>query len=169
MMKRAALTLLSLLAFASPAQALKLIVWDGELQTKLGAGESSGSKFSVQLVKDYSGPVKVIFSQSADEKSKGQFNGLLNSYDGILKNGQLTLLVPDAEGDRPLAKSTLQVPINGAAAAPSSSPPQNNLTLNRFLQQFKLSVSVQTTGQINNLLYLQSYFPELKPFETNVN
>lgn len=152
MIKRSALTLLSLLILAAPAQALKVIVWDGELQTKLGAGESSGSKFSVQLVKDYSGPVKVLFSQSAEEKARGTFNGLLNSYDGTLKNGVLTLVVPDPEAKTATQGST-------PATTPAPAPAPNNQTFSKFLQQFKLTVSVQTTSQSNTVFNIMSRLP----------
>lgn len=135
MMKRLLLPLL-LLALASPAQALKLIVWDSEMQTKLGAGESSGNKFSLQLVRDYSGPVKVLFSQSADEKGRNAFSGLQSSYDGLLRNGQLSLLNADDD------KAGSGVVLRAAA-----SPGNGNVALGRFLQQYRLSLSTQTTGR----------------------
>ncbi len=131
MMKRLLLPLL-FFALATPGQALKLIVWDSEMQTKLGAGESSGSKFNLQLVKDYSGPVKVIFSQSADEKSRNTFSSLQSSYDGLLKNGQLSLLTSSDEK---------------AAAAAGPVTGNGSLPLGKFLQQYKLSLTTQTTGQ----------------------
>lgn len=148
MMNRTALILLSLLALAAPAQALKLIVWDSELQTKLGAGESSGNKFSVQLVKDYSGPVKVIFSQSADEKTKGLFPGLQSSYDGTMKNGQLTLLTGTALTSTASTNTALssQAARNAGIMAPAAASPQTSsaaaagLPLIKFLQQYKLNV-----------------------------
>ncbi|EYB67094.1 hypothetical protein DEIPH_ctg052orf0107 [Deinococcus phoenicis] len=85
------LALLTLLTLAAPAQALKLIVWDRELQTKLGYGETSGSRMTVQLVKDYTGPVVALFSREDDEKARGLYPTLQSRYDGTLKAGQLTL------------------------------------------------------------------------------
>ena len=122
-----------LLLLACPAHALKLVVWDNEMQTKLGAGESSGNRFNVQFVRDYSGPVRVIFSQSADERSRGLFPGLQSSYDGLLKNGQLSLFpAPDAR-----ARAA------GATTAPGATQNMqapDSQSLSRFLQQYKLSL-----------------------------
>lgn len=135
-MKRRTLSLILLLALAAPAQGLKLIVWDRELQTKLGYGESSGSKFSVQTVPNYSGPVVVLFSQTDEEKARGAFPGLQSRYDGTLKAGQLILQAPE---QRLSAQS-----VNSAA-------PNTPLTLARFLAAFKLSVSGQPSGQTLSL------------------
>lgn len=133
-----------LLLLACPAQALKLVVWDNELQTKLGAGESSGGRFSVQLVKEYSGPVKVLFSQSADEKTRGLFPGLQSSYDGLLKNGQLTVMTDERA---PTQRSA--APLNSVAA--QSLP--SGLPLNKFLQQYKLNMGgLGAPGDGGNLL-----------------
>lgn len=112
------LTLLTLFALASPAQALKLIVWDRELQTPLGYGETSGNRMVVQLVKDYTGPVVVLFSREDEDKARGLYPALKSRYDGDLKGGQLTLDVP-----------------NGA------------VTLARFLMGLRLTLQTQTTGQ----------------------
>ena len=128
MMKRTLPLLLLLLA--SPVQALKLVVWDNEMQTKVGAGESSGNRFNVQLVKDYSGPVKVLFSQSADEKARGQFPGLQSSYDGLLKNGQLSLLVPE--------KVVPDKNQRGPASLQNAT--EDSQSLSKFLQQYKLNL-----------------------------
>ncbi|MDB5045137.1 MAG: hypothetical protein JWQ08_1187 [Deinococcus sp.] len=144
-MKRRTLPLVFLLALAAPAQGLKLIVWDRELQTKLGYGESSGSKFSVQMVPNYNGPVVVLFSQTDDEKAKGSFPGLQSRYDGSLKAGQLTLQAPE---QRLSAQS-----LNGASA-------NNTLTLARFLSVFKLNVTGQPSGQALSL-------PGLKATDTD--
>lgn len=138
MMKRA--LLLCLLLLACPAQALKLVVWDNEMQTKVGAGESSGNRFNVQFVKDYSGPVKVIFSQSADERAKGLFPGLQSSYDGLLRNGQLTL---DTE---PAAKGRSSAAVQNAPLGGALLP--SNQTLSRFLQQYKLNVVGTPNSQL---------------------
>lgn len=142
MMKRLVLPLL-LLALASPAQALKLIVWDSEMQTKLGAGESSGNRLSVQLVRDYSGPVKVIFSQSNDEKSKNAFAGLQSSYDGLLKNGQLSLLTDAAPSANTMLRMSVPAPDAAAPTAPNPTP------LSKFLQQYKLTLVGQPTGHVS--------------------
>lgn len=135
-MKRRTFPLILLLALAAPAQGLKLIVWDRELQTKLGYGESSGSKFNVQMVGNYSGPVVALFSQTDEEKAKGSFAGLQSRYDGTLKAGQLTLQAPEQR----LSAGSLN------AAAPNTT-----LTLARFLAAFKLSVSGQPSGQTLSL------------------
>lgn len=141
MMKRPLLLLSALLALCPPALGLKLTVRDPELQTSLGYGESSGGKFNVKLVADYEGPVVVLFSQSDDEKSRGLFPGLKNSYDGVLRGGQLFL-----NSDVAASSTKMQAP----AAAPSlrsMSVPATGTSLGRFLQPFKLTVSLQTTGQ----------------------
>lgn len=140
MMKRA--LLLCLLLLACPAQALKLVVWDNEMQTKVGAGESSGNKFNVQFVKDYSGPVKVIFSQSADERAKGLFPGLQSSYDGLLRNGQLSLNTePDAKSRGAVVQNA---PLGGVLS------PNSAQSLGKFLQQYKLSVVGTPNSQSND-------------------
>ena len=121
MMKRIALSLL-VSALLTQAQALQVIVWDRDLQTKLGYGELSGSKLSLQLIADYSGPVVVLFAR--DNKEKNSFSGLLPRYDGSLRSGQLNLDVPDA----------------------ASSTPQS-ITFGKFLGGFKLTLSLQSAGQ----------------------
>ncbi|UQN07614.1 hypothetical protein [Deinococcus sp. QL22] len=135
-MKRRIFPLIFLLALAAPAHGLKLIVWDRELQTKLGYGESSGNKFSVQLVPNYSGPVVVLFSQTDEEKAKASFPGLQSRYDGTLKAGQLILQAPEQR------LSTLSA--NAVAG-------NTTLTLARFLSAFKLSVSGSPSGQTLSL------------------
>lgn len=117
-----ALALMTLLALATPAQALKLIVWDRELQTKLGYGETSGDRMVVQLVRDYSGPVYVLFSRDDDEKAQGLYPSLKGRYDGALKGGQLTL---DA--------------------------PNGTVTLARFLAGLGLTLQSQAAGQALSL------------------
>lgn len=113
------LSLLTLMALASPAQALKLIIWDRELQTKLGYGETNGKGgMTVQLVKDYSGPVVALFSREDDEKAAGLYPNVQSRYDGVLKAGQLTLETPGGP-----------------------------LTLRRFLEGLKLNLLPQPTGQ----------------------
>ena len=121
MTKQFALSLVMALLL-SQAQALQVIVWDRDLQTKLGYGEVLGSKLSLQLVADYSGPVVVLFAR--DSKEKGSFPGLLPRYDGMLRSGQLNLDVPD----------------------PASAAPQDT-TFSKFLGSFKLTLSVQSAGQ----------------------
>lgn len=137
MMKKIALSLLVLTL--APAQALKLTVWDRDLSSKVGVGESSGTKFNVQLVRDYAGPVIVLFSQTDDEKRGGQFAGLLSRYDGLLKGGQLTLFTP-ADPDKPTERS---VALNTAASPALAG---SGLSLGKLLQPFKLSVVLQPTS-----------------------
>lgn len=122
-----ALAFLTLLPLAAPAQALRLIVWDRELQTKLGYGETNGDKMVVQLVKDYSGPVVVLFSRDDDEKARALYPTLKSRYDGTLKGGQLSLDTP-----------------NGS------------LTLARFLAGFRLTLQAQPAGQTLGLPGLRS-------------
>ena len=74
--------LLAVLASA-PAQAVQLVVWDPQLQTKLGYGEVSGGKLTLQLVPDYSGPVVALFSRDDTEK---------NSYPGLEDGGSVLSL-----------------------------------------------------------------------------
>lgn len=112
------LALLAVLACASPARALKLIVWDRELQTKLGYGETDGKDMTVQLVKDYTGPVVVLFSREDDEKAAGLYPNVQSRYDGFLRASQLTLETPGG-----------------------------SMTLKRFLEGLKLNLLPQPAGQ----------------------
>ena len=74
---------------SAPVQAVQLVVWDPQLQTKLGYGEVSGGKLTLQLVPDYSGPVVALFSR--DESEKNSYPGLLPRYSGQLRGGALSL------------------------------------------------------------------------------
>ncbi len=120
-MKRS-LLMTFLAALLSSASALQVLVWDRDLQTKLGYGDLSGSKLTLQLVSGYSGPVIVLFARDASEKNS--FAGLQSRYDGLLKGGQLSLDVPDFP---------------------------ENVTLSKFLGSFKLSVAVQSAAQTISL------------------
>jgi len=113
---------LTLFALATPAQALKLTVWDPELQLVVGYGETSGSRMTVQLLKDYSGPVKVVFSREEDEKARNLYPSLQSSYPGTLKARQLTLEVGNT-----------------------------TVTLSRFLSSLKLTLAPQAAGQVFSL------------------
>ena len=117
-MKLPFLTLLLALLLHSGASALQVIVWDRDLQTKLGYGELSGSKLSVQLVPDYTGAVVVLFARDGSEKNS--YAGLQPRYDGILRNGQLSLDTPESADNVPFAK---------------------------FLSSFKLNLSLQNAAQ----------------------
>ncbi|WP_424950834.1 hypothetical protein [Deinococcus sp.] len=90
-MKTLVLPLLALLAFLTlaPAQAVQLVVWDTQLQTKLGYGETVNGRLNLQLVTDYSGPVIALFSR--DDSEKNSYPGLLPRYGGLLRGGVLTL------------------------------------------------------------------------------
>lgn len=110
--------LLTTLLLSSPAAALQLIVWDRDLSTKLGDGESSGGKVTVRLAGDYNGPVVVLFAPTDEERSRGTFPGLKSRYVGTLVNGQLNLF--------PEERSAAQ-------------------TITKFLTTFKLNVNVQVT------------------------
>ncbi|MVN88832.1 hypothetical protein GO986_19000 [Deinococcus sp. HMF7620] len=90
-MPRFILALLTLLMLATPASALKLIVWDRDLLTKLGDGESSGGRVTLRLVTDYSGPVVVLFAPTEEERTRGGLSALKSRYVGTLDDGQLTL------------------------------------------------------------------------------
>ena len=74
---------------SAPVQAVRLVVWDPQLQTKLGYGEVSGGKLTLQLVPDYSGPVVALFSR--DESEKNSYPGLMPRYSGQLRAGALSL------------------------------------------------------------------------------
>lgn len=113
------LAALLLLTLASGAGALKLRVVDPELQLNLGYGETSGGRMTVQLVRNYSGPVVLLFSRSEDERNEGLFLNLQPRYVGTLRAGQLTLEVGNTEQ-----------------------------TLARFLAGLKLTLSVQPVGQM---------------------
>ncbi|BDP43258.1 hypothetical protein DAETH_32270 [Deinococcus aetherius] len=112
------LALLTMIALASPAQALKLIIWDRELQTKLGYGETTGKGMTVQLVKDYTGPVVALFSREDEEKAAGLYASVQSRYDGFLRAGQLNLETPGG-----------------------------SVTLRRFLEGLKLNLLPQPAGQ----------------------
>lgn len=119
--------LLSALLLSTPAHALKLSVWDSELQTKLGDGESNGTQLRVRLVGDYNGPVVVLFAPSDEERARNTFPGLKSRYSGVLRGGQL-----DLQAD------------NG---------PQG---IARFLTAFKLTVTLQVPGSPVTLPGLRS-------------
>ena len=124
MMIRRALLVLSLLALAPWAQGLKMSVWDRELQTPLGQGESVGGKFNVRMVGDYEGPVVILFALTDDEKARGSFSSLKSRYNGLLSGGELSL----------------QAPALGGGALNST------LSLAKFLAPFKLTLSIQPSG-----------------------
>ena len=149
MMKRTSLALLSLLAFATPAQALKLIVWDPDFKNKVAYGESIAGRFTVKYDKDYTGPVVALFSQTEDEKARGTYAGLRGSYEGALRGGQLLLNVDDGAAAVSAAATARSAP--GNAARPL-------LPLNKVLQPYKLNVNVQPTSlfapPVNSVLAL---------------
>lgn len=148
MMKRLFPLLASALLLAPPASALKMSIWDREMQTTLGAGESNGNRFNVQLIKNFSGPVIVIFSQSDEERRNSTYAGLQNRYDGVLKNGQLTLMPETTHKDKAdKPENRPATPQAGTTPALTTAARSVGLTLTRLLQQFKLTVTVQTTGQ----------------------
>ena len=123
----ALLTLLTLLT-AAPAQALKVMVVDAELQSTLGYGETSGGRLNLQLVGNYNGPVVLLFAQTDAEKKAGLFPGLQARYDGTLRGGVLSLSESSAN-----RASALSFP--GSA---------NPVTLDKFLKGFKLTLGVNT-------------------------
>ncbi|WP_309573036.1 hypothetical protein [Deinococcus sp.] len=122
-MIRSALLMLALGALATPAQALKMSVWDRELQTKLGDGESSGNMFTAHLVGDYQGPVVILFAPSDEEKARGTYAALKTRYDGMLEGGQLSI----------------QATPGGAA--------NTAVTLAKFLTAYKLKLNLQPAGE----------------------
>ncbi len=145
MMIRSALLVLTLSALAAPAQALKMSVWDRELQTKLGDGETVGGVFTARLVGNYQGPVVVLFALSDDEKLRGTYPTLKTRYDGALDDGQLSLQLP-AGTDR------------AAANGP--------LTLAKFLNLYKLRLTLQPTGETLSLPGLKVIAPAGAPAST---
>ncbi|GGS05021.1 hypothetical protein [Deinococcus sedimenti] len=116
--------LLTTLLLSSPAAALQLIVWDRDLSTKLGDGESSGGRVTVRLAGDYSGPVVVLFAPSDEERTRGAFPGLKSRYVGTLTNGTLNLLPEERAAPQPITK---------------------------FLTGFKLTVNVQVANSAVSL------------------
>ncbi|WP_412027391.1 hypothetical protein [Deinococcus yunweiensis] len=139
-MIRPALLILALSVLASPAQALKMSVWDRELQTKLGDGETVGGVFTARLVGNYQGPVVVLFALSDEEKLRGTYSTLKTRYDGALNDGQLSLQLP-AGTDR-------------AASAPNGA-----LTLSKFLNLYRLRLTLQPTGETLSLPGLKVITP----------
>ncbi|MBB5378414.1 hypothetical protein HNQ07_003920 [Deinococcus metalli] len=125
-MIRPALLLLTLGTLAAPAGALKMSVWDRELQTKLGDGESVGSVFTAQLVGDYQGPVVILFALSDDEKAKGTYGALKTRYDGVLEGRQLSIQATSG------AANTTQ-------------------TLAKFLASYKLKLNLQPAADTLSL------------------
>ncbi|MGI8747861.1 MAG: hypothetical protein ACR2J4_05870 [Deinococcus sp.] len=99
---RLALALLGVLLLSLPASALQLVIWDPQLQTKLGYGELSGGKLSLQIVGDYSGPVVALFTREPGEANL--YPGLDSRYDGQLQSGQLNLGAGAGLGSVPLAR-----------------------------------------------------------------
>ncbi|WP_291429868.1 hypothetical protein [Deinococcus sp.] len=132
MLKFPALMLCALLLCA-PTHALKISVWDSELQTPLGDGESSGGQLKVRLVGDYNGPVVVLFAPSDEERDRKTFQALKSRYGGVLRGGTLDLQLE-----------------NG----------QQSIT--RFLAAFKLTVSVQVPGTPVTLPGLKAAPPNKK-------
>ena len=103
-MRRFLLALLTPLTAPSPASALQLLVWDRDLSTKLGDGESSGGKVTVRLAGDYSGPVVVLFAQSDEERARNAFPGLKSRYVGSLVNGQLNIMSEERSAAQSITK-----------------------------------------------------------------
>ncbi len=88
---RLGLTLLALFGLAAPASALEMMVWDGNMETKLAYGELYGSTLRGQIVSGAGGPVVVLFSRSEAERNKGTYSGLHPRYEGDLRGGQIWL------------------------------------------------------------------------------
>ena len=140
MMPRLLLFLLCLTALAPAAQALKVQVWDRELQTKVGDGESSGGKLVMQFVGDYDGPVVVLFAPTDEEKARVIFPGLKSRYNGTLSDGKLTLQLPATAGERSV---------------------NTDVTFAKFLAPYKLTLSAQPAGQSLSLPGLKVASPPL--------
>ncbi len=128
------LLFLTLLAVGSSAQALKLSIWDRELQTKLGDGESNGNKFIVRLVSGYTGPVVVLFALTDEEKNKNIFQTLKNRYVGNLNEGQLILQLPLASN---VDAQTFVSPTT------TSSVPTSNISVSKLLGNYKFQVNLK--------------------------
>lgn len=103
-MRRFLLALLTTLTATSPVSALQLLVWDRDLSTKLGDGESSGGKVTVRLAGDYNGPVVVLFAQSDEERARNAFPGLKSRYVGTLSNGQLNVMGEERNAPQSITK-----------------------------------------------------------------
>ncbi|UBV42531.1 hypothetical protein LAJ19_13015 [Deinococcus taeanensis] len=123
-MTRFLTALIATLTLSASAGALQLIVWDRDLSTKLGDGESAGGRVTVRLAGAYEGPVVVLFAPSDEERARNAFPGLKSRYAGTLVNGQLSLLGEER-------------------AAPQS--------ITKFLTGFRLTTNVQVSGQALSL------------------
>lgn len=85
------LLVVAALLLLSPAQALRLAVFDRDLTTPLGVAESSENRLHLQLLQDAVGPVTVILEDDA---------GKVSSFLGVVQNGQLFIGQPP----QPLAR-----------------------------------------------------------------
>lgn len=104
---RAVLASLTLLGQAG---ALRLVIMDRDNQTALGKGESAGGRVVLELVPDYSGPVKVFVTDD---------NGDVQKLSGTLRAGQITL---DAPQNTTLAKFLAARGLSLQAQPTSSQP-----------------------------------------------
>lgn len=88
-------TILSLIVLAllmlSPAQALRLAIFDRDLTTPLGVAESNEGRLHLQLLQDASGPVTVLVEDDS---------GRVSSLAGLIQGGQLLVGQPP----QPLAR-----------------------------------------------------------------
>lgn len=160
-MMKHTLLLLSFILLAPQAQGLKMIVKAQNLATlrNLGYGESHGSsnKFTVEFDKDFQGSVLVMFTQTTQEKEENVFPGLKNSYEGILRDGQLSIVADEKNlGDMFAEVTDKSIPPSDAVVSSSSynsnpvlldAPP--SVTLKHFLKVFNLAMKRDTSSRLN--------------------
>lgn len=126
----------------SSSQALTLIVWDTEMQTKVGWGKSQNDKFLLSVLPDYDGPVIAVFSPSDKEKANNSYSKLKNRYNGQLKKSKLSLelVTTDSTTNNAVANRVI------AQTSKSSSTNRSNKTnielvsLEKLLKPFGLSI-----------------------------
>ncbi|MFC6591946.1 hypothetical protein ACFP81_07960 [Deinococcus lacus] len=86
------LLLTALLFLVPSAQSLQMMVWDRDLETKLGYGQTRSGRMEAELVENYTGPVVVLFSTDGEAEGP-QYDGLKSRYEGTLDGGKLLLKV----------------------------------------------------------------------------
>lgn len=159
-MMKHTLLLLSFFLFAPQAQGLKMIVKAQNLATlkNLGYGESKGnsSKFVVEFDQKFNGSVLVLFTQTPEEKTQGVFPGLKNSYEGILRDGQLSIVADEKNLGDMFAEMT-DKSIQSSRAIQSTGNADSNaklldappsVTLKHFLTVFNLAMQRAPNSKI---------------------
>lgn len=129
-MWRAAACGVALLGLAAPVGALDMMVWDGELQTKLAYGQTgAGEKLRGEVLQGAGGPVVVLFSLSDAEKNHRAFAGLQARYEGVIKGDKLLLKLPSGlqSLEQFLAERGLELELRPVKPKPASKAPDGQL------------------------------------------